>query len=186
MDNFQAFSFQAHNTDIAFEETDDSNTFNIDKLEVRTTNAEIVLSPLFTADAGLEIATTNGEISGSARSKGKVEISSTNGDIDLDVVGDTAIVSTTNGYLTGEYVCASKCSLQTTSGDMILRKAQTDNLMLDNKNGKIDVRNITSVLNIVSSGTNGPMSLQVSDVKPGALIVLSATNDKVDLTMVSA
>lgn len=186
MDSFQEFNFIAQNIDVAFEETDDSNTFNISRLEVRTTNADIVLSPLLTADAGLEIATRNGDISGIARSKGKVDISSTNGDIDLDMVGDTAIVYTTNAEITGEYVCASKCEFQTTSGDLVLRKVQTNSLLLDNKNGKIDVRNISSVMNIVSSGKNGPTSLQVSDVKPGALIVLSTTNDKVDLTMVSA
>lgn len=185
MDSFQAFHFISQNTDIAFEETDDSNTFNIGKVEVRTTNADILLSPLFTTDAGLEVATRNGEISGIVRSNGKVEISNANGDIDLDVVGDSAIVYTTNADLTGAYVCASKCSLQTTLGDLMLREAQTDSLLLDNQNGRTDVRNISSVSSIVSSGKNGAMSLQVSDVKPGAMIVLSTTNNKVDLTMVS-
>jgi Putative adhesin len=185
MDSFQDFSFIAQNTNVAFEETDDSNTFNISKLEVSTTNADIILSPLFTTAAGLEVQTRNGDISGIARSKGKVEISNANGDIDLDVVGDTANVYTTNADLTGEYVCPTKCELQTTSGDLNIRKIQTINLVLDNKNGKIDVRNISSVFNLVSSGSNAAMKLQVQSVIPGAMIVLANKNDAVDLTMVS-
>ncbi|KAI9283894.1 hypothetical protein BC943DRAFT_381748 [Umbelopsis sp. AD052] len=181
--SLQEFMFLAQNTDITFEEIDESNTFEISKLQVATTNADLMLSPFFTTAASSEIKTRNGDIFGIVRSKGKVEVSNANGDIDLDMVGDTGIIYTTNGDVTGEYVCSAKCDFQTSSGDLKLRRIQTKSLLLDNKNGKIDVRNISSAFNVVVSGRNDPMKLQVQSVIPGALIVLSNKNAAVDLTM---
>jgi DUF4097 and DUF4098 domain-containing protein YvlB len=184
--DFVDFTSITKNTKVTIGDVGASGSFYIPKLDVVTSNADIAVSPLFVTSASQQLKTSNGHITGKIRSTaGKMQLTSTNGDIRLDASGDSIIIDTSNGDVSGEYSCLTKCNFKTSSGKMLIQRMQAETLLLDNRNGAIDVQSITGVQNVVATTRNAHMILQIDNTTSAPLILLSNSNSRIECTMVN-
>jgi hypothetical protein len=185
-DIFQEFSSAAKNTDVTISNTNSSETYNITKLDILTSNAQIRMTPLFTTSTTQQLQTSNGDISGTIRSTGgKVKLISTNANIDVDGHGDQIVIDTRNGDVSGQYRCTKTCNFKTSSGKFDISKLKAETLVVENGNGEIDLRGITDVHTVVVHSSNDKMKLEIQSTTGAPSIVLSNSNSNIDLKMVS-
>ncbi|KAM3578614.1 hypothetical protein VKS41_008998 [Umbelopsis sp. WA50703] len=176
---FQIFQCLINRSKIVL--SDVNGSFRIPKLDVRGTNARVEVSPLFiTTDTQL-IQTSNGDIIGSLKSSaGKSMVQTTNGNIRLQGTGQIYDIETTNGNIDGAYNCSNKCLFKTTNGKVSLSQIDTPNMVIDNRNGAIDIQDATSVANLVASTSNEAIRLRAVSLGNDPTILLIGTNGLID------